>query len=128
MQKPKKCISKERARDLQADWKQTRAKEIENSQGYQDTREFWYSLEELQEYLEYVKQESDKQGVSKAGIRIYFGSYPKSNEKKSYATVFLAPTKGKSTEDDLDAAASHENNYEIDPFNLSTGGEPPINY
>ncbi|SDR67879.1 hypothetical protein [Gramella sp. MAR_2010_147] len=127
MQKPKKCISKERARELQGDWKNTRAKEIDNAQGYEDTREFWYSLDELQEYLDYVKEESQKQGVKKPGVRIYFGSYPKSNEKKSYATVFLAPTK-EASEEELETASNQQNNYEIDPFNLSTGGEPPINY
>lgn len=127
MTKPLKCISVEKARELQDDWKQSRAKEIENGQGYQDTREFSYSLEELQEYLDYVKEESAKQGVKKPGIRIYFASYPKSNEKKSYATVFLAPTKGNSGED-AEAAGNDENNYDIDPMNHGTGGKPPTNY
>ncbi|MCB7480707.1 hypothetical protein [Christiangramia sediminis] len=78
--------------------------------------------------MDYVKEESNKQGVKKAGVRIYFGLYPKSNEKKSYATIFLAPTKEVSAEGDLGAAINQENNYEIDPFNTSQGGEPPINY
>ena len=128
MAKPAKCITVEKARELQENWKKSRAEEIEKGQGYQDTREFWYSLEELQEYLDYVKEESAKQDIKKPGIRIYFASYPKSNEKKSYATVFLAPTKGPSSEEDLEAAANQANNYDIDPFNLSHGGEPPLNY
>lgn len=128
MAKPAKCISVEKARELQDNWKKSRGKEIENAQGYEDTREFWYSLEELQEYLDYVREESAKQEIKKPGIRIYFASYPKSNQKKSYSTVFLAPTKESSSGEEVEAVANQENNYEIDPFNLSTGGEPPINY
>lgn len=127
MPRPPKSITVEKARELQDDWKQSRAKEIENGQGYQDTREFWYSLEELQEYLDYVKEESNRQNVKKPGIRIYFASYPKSNEKKSYATVFLAPTKEASA-DGSEASGSDDNNYEIDPLNHGHGGEPPNNY
>lgn len=130
MAKPSKCISVQEAKDLQNKWVNTRAGEIEKAQGYKDTREFWYSLEELQEFLDYVKMESDKQGVKKPGVRIYFGAYPNTNENKSYATVFLAPTKEKSglSEAELDASASHENNYDIDPLNIIQGGRPPISY
>lgn len=130
MAKPNKCISVEDAKELQNKWKETRALEIEKSQGYNDTREFWYSLDELQEYLDYVREQSDEQGISKPGIRIYFGAYAKTEMKKSYATIFLAPTKEKSVEMEQDAEVSNnmENNYDIDPMNITHGGYPPINY
>ena len=128
MPKPAKCISVDTARMYQKKWKETRALEIESGQGYEDTREFWYSLDELQEYLDYVKEESDKQGIKKPGVRIYFAAYPKSNDKKSLATIFLAPTKGPNGEEDAGIAENNSNNYNIDPFNVIQGGEPPINY
>lgn len=130
MAKPKKCITVNEAKALQNKWKETRAQEIEQAQGYQDTREFWYSVEELQEYLDYVKEQSTTQGINKPGIRIYFGAYPKSSVKKSYATIFLAPTKEKSAilEGEEEISNNTENNYDIDPMNIGTGGDPPINY
>ncbi len=129
MAKPTKCITVAEAKALQNKWKETRAIEIEKGQGYKDTREVWYSLQELQDYIDYVREESLAQGVKRPGIRIYFGADEGTSEKKSYATVFLAPTKEKSNpiEEDGDAV-NNENNYEIDPQNDGTVGWPPINY
>ena len=126
MDKPLKCIPVEKARELQELWKTSRGKEIERAQKYEDTREFWYILEELQEYLNYVKEKSEEEGIANPGIRIYFGAYPGGSSKKSYSTVFLAPTKPlKSIEDPDD---TQENNYSIDPLNHGQGGVPPVNY
>ena len=132
MTKPIKCISVVEAKNLQNKWKETRAQEIEQAQGYEDTREFLYSLDELQEYLNYVKEQSNAQGIDKPGIRIYIGAYPKTSTQKSYATLFLAPTKDlfHSFEglDELEIANKTENNYEIEPFNIVLGGYPPKDY
>ncbi|AVR46974.1 hypothetical protein C7S20_17890 [Christiangramia fulva] len=123
--KPKKCISVEQARELQNHWVRSRGKEIERGQGYQDTREFWFSLDELQEYINYVREESEKQKVVNPGIRVYFGAYPpgKNNREKSYSTIFLAPTK-----DVTNSPTTTENNYDIEPLNESSGGVPPTTY
>ncbi len=123
--KPKKCISVDKARELQERWVKSRGKEIERGQGYQDTREFWFSLDELQEYIDYVREESKNQGAENPGIRIYFGAYPpgQNNRSKSYTTVFLAPTKEVSN-----SLTTTENNYDIDPLNESNGGVPPTVY
>lgn len=126
MEIPKKCITVEKARELQNNWKESRGKEIEAGQGYEDTREFWYSLDELQEYLDYVREKSKEQGVKNPGIRIYLSAYPKTAKKKSYSTLFLAPTK--EIEEEVDAEDLNENNYEIAPLNTVAGGWPPKNY
>lgn len=129
MEKPKKCISVEQAKALQFKWKQTRARDIESSEGYIDAREVWYSLEDLQEYIDYVREASLAQGINRPGIRIYFGADQGSEGKKSLATVFLAPTKEKTNAIEEDGeAVNNENNYEIDPQNDGTVGWPPINY
>ncbi len=127
--RPEKCISVEEAKELQQVWCDTRTPEIDKCLGFEDTREFWWSVEDLQEYLKYVKKMSRKQGVDNPGIRIYLGAYPKEKCKmdRGYSTLFLAPTgapvggMGK----DGDNAP---NNYEIEPMNLSNGGNPPTNY
>ena len=126
MAKPLKCIPIEEARKLQEIWKSSRGKEIERAQKYVDTREFWYSLEELQEYLNYVKEKSAEEGISNPGIRIYFGAYPGAGSKKSYSTVFLAPTKPVKTSENPEN--TQENNYSIEPLNHSQGGVPPVDY
>ena len=128
MEKPKKCISVEEARKEQDEWVNTRGKEIQRGQGYEDTREFWYSVDELQEYLDYVKEKSKEQGVEKPGIRFYLGAYPKTKEKKSYTTMFLSPTKEASGDTATSGEDSDPNNYEIEPMNITHGGYPPKDY
>jgi len=126
MANPIKCITVEKARELQNVWKNSRGKEIERAQKYVDTREFLYSLDELQEYLDFVREKSTEQGVSNPGIRIYFAAYPNVGSQKSYSTVFLSPTYSVGTEENLEETV--ENNYTIDPLNHSSGGVPPQEY
>ncbi|TDN87611.1 hypothetical protein DET49_11159 [Salegentibacter sp. 24] len=128
MKKPKKCISVEEARKEQDEWVRTRGKDIREAEGYEDTREFWYSVEELQEYLDYVREKSKEQGVEKPGIRFYLGAYPKTKEKKSYTTMFLSPTKEAAGDTETAEDDSDPNNYEIEPMNIITSGRPPNNY
>lgn len=118
MTKPTKCIPVADARTLQDNWKSTREVDIESAMGVVDTREFVYSVAELQEFLDYVTTESTKQGISDPGVRIYFAAYNNLTSQK--ATIFLAPTEG----GDNDS----ENNYKIDPLNMNNGGWPPRNY
>ncbi|MFL1896570.1 hypothetical protein ACJRPK_12765 [Aquimarina sp. 2-A2] len=127
--RPKKCVTVDEAKEMQQVWCDTRAKDIDKCMKFQDTREFYYTVEELEEYLDYVKSESLKQNIKDPGIRIYFGAYPqkKCKHNHGYATVFLAPTgsPAKSIGKGGDSAA---NNYDIDPLNSGTMGKPPINY
>jgi len=48
---PAKCVTVEEARALQDNWKKTREPEINRAIGSIDTREFFYSVAELEEYL-----------------------------------------------------------------------------
>ncbi|WP_037320840.1 hypothetical protein [Salegentibacter sp. Hel_I_6] len=128
MKKPKKCISVEEARKEQDEWVKTRGKDIREAEGYEDTREFWYSVDELQEYLDYVKEKSKEQGVEKPGIRFYLGAYPTINDKKGYSTMFLSPTKEAAGDTATAKEDSDPNNYEIEPMNIIQSGDPPTNY
>lgn len=128
MERPSKCITVTKAKELQKVWEETRGREIAQARGYQDTREFWYSIDELQEYLDYVREKSAEQKVENPGIRIYFGAYPEQGKDKSYSTIFLSPTKGGEKIVESSEGGIDENNYEIDPLNTSTGGYPPRKY
>lgn len=93
------------------------------SAGFKDTFETWFSVEELEKYLDYVKSKiSDN-----PGIRIYFGNYGKDvGLKDDSCTVFLAPTKGgDSTGIDMTEV---ENDYDTEPYNSGTGRVPPLDY
>ena len=116
MSKPSKCITVAQAKQLQENWVVTRAKDIERAMGSEDTREFLFSVAELQQFLDYIKEGSET--GSQPGVRIYLAAYD--NDASDKATVFLAPTLG------ITPGAS--NNYDLEPLNKSVSGFPPKNY
>jgi len=137
--KPAKCISVEEARELHDNWDKQRGHHLKKCLGHEDTREFWWSVEELQEYLKYVKKESKKQGIENPGIRMYLGAYSKSKCKmgKGYTTLFLAPTgsrpgtlgkDGRDGNDGGDGRDGDDNNTDIDAYNGAGSGHPPRRY
>ena len=87
MAKPKNCIPVAEAKQLQANWNSTRAIAIEKAQGSKDPIAFTFSLDEMQEFLNYVRDQSATDGVSSPGIRVYVGAYD--TEKTDKSTVFL---------------------------------------
>lgn len=123
----KKLISVDKARELQANWEANQAKALKEND-LKDVREFLFDLEELQEYINLVRDKSKEQGIENPGIRIYFGAY--SEESGNDSTVFLAPTKTSTSQIKQLSSAddSVANNYEISPLNTVLGGYPPIPY
>lgn|SRR5690606_1665129 len=116
MSKPSNCISVEEARQLQNNWIATRAVDIEAAMGSPDTREFLFSVAELQQFLDYIKEGTGM--GAQPGVRIYFAAYD--NIANDKATVFLAPTIG--------TAPGSANNYNLQPLNRGISGFPPTNY
>ncbi|WP_026934076.1 hypothetical protein [Christiangramia echinicola] len=93
------------------------------SAGFEDTYETWFSVDELEKYLKYVKDKIK----DNPGIRIYFGNYGKNiGPANNSCTVFLAPTRGAS-EERVDAI-ENVNDYDTDPYNSGTGRIPPAPY
>ncbi|KAA1248061.1 hypothetical protein [Aquimarina sp. RZ0] len=129
IQRPKKCITEEEARELHDNWCIKREGHLKKSLGFEDAREFHWSVAELEEYLAYVKQESKKQGITNPGIRAYFGAYPqnKCTKNRGYSTLFFAPTGSRAGAKGKDGA-DDENNYGISAFNRGGGGNPPRIY
>jgi len=129
MERPVKCITVEEARALQNNWTKSRGREIERGQGYEDTREFWYSIAELEEYIEFVKEKSQEQGIKNPGLRVYLGAYPSQGQKKSFTTIFLSPTKPPAEGESLNENGEEQvNNYSIEALNDSHSGHPPQDY
>jgi hypothetical protein len=114
MATPANCITETEARALYNNW-DNRATLIANNIA-PDARDVVFSVEELEEYLKYVKQ--NHVGMSKPGIRVYFAA--NNNSQSTKATVFLSPTNG--------ISANSPNNYAIKPFNRGGTGWPPNIY
>lgn len=129
VQKPQKCIKVEEARELHNNWCKKRGKRLHKKLGFEDAREFHWSVAELEEYLAYVKQESEEQGIKDPGIRVYLGAYPKSKCKmgRGYSTLFFSATGSRPGASGKDGGIV-ENNYDIPAFNLGQSGHPPNDY
>ncbi len=68
--------------------------------GSKDSREYWYSIEDLEGYIAFVKKEAAQQNHNVLGIKIKMGQYPlngkfdpRLNPKYAgYQAVYLVPT------------------------------------
>ena len=118
MGRPKNCITVTEAKALQKNWNDTRATYIKAAMGASDVCAVTFNIDQLQEFIDYVKSESVTKGIDQPGIRVYFAA--KDNKDGGKATVFLNATES----DDGDS----DNNYGIDPFNRGSGGWPPHAY
>lgn len=123
MSKPSDCISIAEAKQLQANWMSTHEPNTSVlGGGTQHVCAVTFSIDQLQEYLDYVKEESTKQGIAKPGIRVYFAANSGGTEAEvaGSTTVFFCPT----ANDGGDSA----NNYNIDALNKGSIGWPPNAY
>lgn len=108
-------LSEEEARELQDNWVATRAVEIQKARGAEDSREFLFSVDELQEFLNYIKANTSSMTP---GVRIYLAAYDE--KPNDMATVFLSPT--------LDITKGSPNDYTLQSLNRAIMGWPPLNY
>ncbi|PKA82288.1 hypothetical protein ATE92_0416 [Ulvibacter sp. MAR_2010_11] len=128
---PQQVISYQDANVLEENFKTTRAAIINDSLGYEDTREFWFSLDSLKKYIEYVEYEARQQGIEQLGLRVYFASYPQNSNypDPGFATVLFVPTKqvepSPIRQGFFPMVPINENIQTIDAFNFGHGGKPP---
>lgn len=118
MLKPKNCIPVVDAQALQKNWNDNQAIDIEKARGTQDVIAVTFNIDQLQEFINYVKAESKTEGINSPGIRVYFAA--KDSLNGGNATVFFT-----ASEND---GGNSKNNYNIDPLNLGNGGYPPKAY
>ncbi|WP_394758279.1 hypothetical protein [Flavobacterium sp.] len=131
---PSQLITQEMARNLNTRYINERSGVILQSINREDANAIWYSVEELENYIHYIKTEGEKKGIQVNGIRFYLGVYPNDtatyNEKAGLTTIFLAPTKKRSSDRTLrtDGRMTTEENTdatEIQPLNFGGMGNPP---
>jgi hypothetical protein len=136
--KPKNTITVAKAKELSNNFN-ARHDSISAMIGKPDSRSSWHSLDELEQYIAYIKKEGAAKGLNVDGIRIYLGAYG-ANEagRENYSTVFLVPTVSNAKKDtgavggsmDMSTAADQDkdgtsDSDEISPLNYGGLGKPP---
>jgi hypothetical protein len=131
---PQQVLKYEEANTLEEEFKETRANVINQSLGFEDTRDHWFSLDSLKKYIDFVEYEVKKQGHSELGLRVYFGAYsPNSTTgEPGYSTVFFVPTSLREPsplrKGFFPIAPRNLNIDSIPAFNYGGGGQPPNDY
>jgi len=116
-----KLIDAKQAAALNSAYIAERLPIIEKSLGISDHASFWYSLEDLEGYIGYVKEQAKAKEIALDGVRVYLGVYPEdyaNSSKSGHATVFMCPTTASrnGNSDDVE---------EIAAFNYGDIGNPP---
>ncbi|MFD1096433.1 hypothetical protein [Salegentibacter chungangensis] len=124
-----KRIPPKDATDLLKNWLKGPGNAIKGK-GLKDAYETWFSIEELEKYIKYVKEHIPAE--EKPGIRVYYGKYAQGggpNPTKGLTTVFLAPTKEEEqTNDDGSTEMVNSNDYSLEAYNDGSTKWPPTNY
>lgn len=140
LERPTQLITRKFAKDLHLNFMKYRASIITKYIKKEDANAVWFSVEELENYIEYIKSKGEKTGYDVNGIRIYFGVYPEQKkyaEKAGLMTVFLQATGKKiraNTKNEVQTFAllREESNADIssiEPMNYGSIGRPPsLNY
>lgn len=122
---PSQLITVDKARELNQNFNQLR---LMNSN---DANAVWYSLQELENYISYIKAEGNQKGYIVDGIRFYMGVYPASepNGRAGFSTIFLSPTGQQVQTDGVKTTLAQINGSQditvIKPLNFGSMGNPP---
>ncbi|WP_298553647.1 hypothetical protein [uncultured Algibacter sp.] len=126
---PKGVISVAEATVLNDNWTKYRKPEIDSitqrQVGKNDNRWAGWSLEDIENYIDFAKREAKKQQQEIAGFRIYFGVYGEKapNDKGYLSTLFWAPQLKAGTSKASFSNFSSSAVLEIPPLNAGTGGQ-----
>lgn len=126
-QLPKGIISVEEAKMLS----ENLAKQKENPENRlmsaEDNCSCWWSLDEIESYIAYAKQECEKNNLKMNGIRIYMGAY--GPEKNNQSTLFMVPTSEFNSAVPSFAVTTQDppNAPGVAPMNAGNDGRPPGN-
>jgi|GEM_PF-742323 len=121
---PSQTISLDQAQRLQEEYVRTRSGIVNKTLGFEDTRDFWFSLDSVEQYIRYVRSESKKQDLKDLGLRIFYAAYPKDDKEEwpdpGFSTVIIVPTFGK--------PSLANGFFPIPPVQSTAGGIRAYNY
>lgn len=135
----KKLITHEDAQVLFDEYTKTNHQILTDSRkGNPDSRWYSFTVEEMEGYIRYVKEQAKEQNIQNVGIKIYMGKYPVNHpaekmakpEFAGYQTIFLMPTMKR--EESSDATMKRRGTTEedvkiesIQPMNMTNLAPPP---
>ena len=93
--------------------------DMQDSDYIKDSRAIRFSLEELENYIKYVKAYTDKEyAKDEISLRVYFG---KDKDSVMRSTLFFIPTVKEVTRN---TEAPHQNINQLNPLNYGSAGDP----
>ncbi|OZV69962.1 hypothetical protein [Winogradskyella aurantia] len=93
-----------------------------------DNRSSWYSIDEIENYIMYAKDQAQDLGYTLDGLRVYLGSYPNAKDKAGLTTMFFIPTGTKNISKGSFLNAIQNQSPDIpggDGLNRGSNGIPP---
>ena len=132
--KPQGVITPKEAKVLNDNWTKERADLLFDSIAKRpDNRSAWWSLEDIQNYINYAENQTGELGYEMDGLRMYFGVYPRSapDGRANYSTIFIVPTGKKRKSEgsllsiDLLQGGGGPDIDDADPLNKGNNDIPP---
>ncbi|WP_282042870.1 hypothetical protein [Winogradskyella flava] len=62
-----------------------------------DNRSSWWSIEDIQNYINYAENQAGELGYTMDGLRVYIGAHPNVDGQTGLTTMFIVPTGTKNT-------------------------------
>jgi hypothetical protein len=116
---PNGIITSTEAKALSDEWTNLRKEANDKAQGGAgDNRSSWYSLDDLQAFINSVKEKYETAN----GLRFYLGVNKDAGKGNGLTTIFMVPTEP-STEDDDDL---NTDITDADGLDRGSNGHPPI--
>lgn len=113
---PKGIITAAEAQDLSDNWTKLRSRENNTAAGKPDNRSSWYSLDDMQDFLNLIKEENKNVN----GVRFYLGTETTQKDPKGLTTIFMVPTEadGKGNNKDIPNAKGMDRGEQGDPVQI----------
>lgn len=92
-----------------------------------DNRSSWWSIEDIQNYINHAEHQAGELGYNMDGLRVYLGSYPDAKGETGLTTMFIVPTGTKNTSQGsmLPVQLGSGDIPGGDGLNIAQGGNPP---
>ena len=129
MTDPKGLISPEQIKKLDQAYNSRHTLISDSLIDTQDNRSSWHSIEEIESYLDYAKNQASELGYTLDGLRIYAGAYSDTKEGPGLMTMFFVPTGVKNmSEGSMILSNEEEGGDDIENangLNIGHNGKPP---
>ncbi|MFY0628790.1 MAG: hypothetical protein JXR05_00335 [Flavobacteriaceae bacterium] len=94
VRKPNNFLTGKETASMLHHYDMTRKPVLEKTLGHEDTRINFHSIDELENYIKYVKEISREKGINLTGINFVSASYPENTTQgiANYQTIMFMPT------------------------------------